>query len=70
MTIPESAQETRPANPSQDQMLIFQEGSEGSQHEEDHESNPEVSFHFIITCNHPPVKWDTHSLWLGCHALY
>ena len=40
-----SAQETRPANPSQDQMPNIQEESEGSQQEGDHESNPEVSFH-------------------------
>ena len=40
-----SAQETRPVNPSQDQMPNIQEESEGSQWEDDHESNPEVSFH-------------------------
>ena len=45
-----SAQETRPANPSQDQMPNIQEESEGSQWEDDHESDPEVSFH---PCHHP-----------------
>ena len=40
-----SAQETRPVNPSQDQMPNIKEESEGSQQEDNHESNPEVSFH-------------------------
>ena len=45
-----SAQETRPAYPSQDQMPNIQEESEGSQWKEDHESDPEVHFH---PCHHP-----------------
>ena len=45
-----SAQETRPVNPSQDQMPNIQAESASSQEEDDHESNPEVSFH---PCHHP-----------------